>query len=122
MHYYLTLTQSDVSLTEIDDRRRERFSYFFESPEFDAIPYYDIICSLEAGFIAYKKDRKPKESDPYDFAALGSVLPYVDIVTTDATMKDMIVQLQLDQRYKTDVYSARHTDVLRLTKSLEALS
>jgi hypothetical protein len=49
------------------------------------------------------------------------VMPYVDVVTTDATMKDMIVQLKLDQRYAVDGYSARQADVLRLTERLEAL-
>jgi len=54
----------------------ERFWQFFSSPEFRSVPYYDILCSMEAGFISYRTEREPRPSDSYDFAALASVLPY----------------------------------------------
>jgi hypothetical protein len=99
----------------------ENFWQFFRSQEFRRIPYYDIFCSLEAGFIAYKPERNPRESDPYDFAALASVLPYVDIVTTDSAMKDMLIQLGLHTRYQAEVFSARESDVRELLERLRTL-
>jgi hypothetical protein len=35
---------------------------------------------------------RPKPSDAYDLAALASVLPYVNTVTTDSAMKAMLTQ------------------------------
>ena len=100
----------------------ERYWRFFESRDFDAIPYYDIFCSLEAGFLFYKPQRKPKASDPYDMAALASVLPYVDIVTTDSAMKDMLLQLKLHEKYRVEVYSARRKEVEALSQRLARLA
>jgi len=99
----------------------ERFWRFFSSPEFRSVPYYNIFCSMEAGFISYKPERKPRPSDPYDFAALASVLPYVDVMTTDSAINDMVVQLGLDVRYGVEVFSARKADVEALLKRLSGL-
>jgi hypothetical protein len=96
----------------------DEYWQFFASPAFDAVPYYDVFCSVEAGFLVHQRDRKPRGSDPYDFAALGSVLPYVDIVTTDAAMKRMLKQLGLDFRYGVEVYSPQQPDVEALAARL----
>jgi hypothetical protein len=94
---------------------------FFASPQFEAVPYYDVFCSLEAGFLVHQRDREPRGSDPYDCAALGSVLPYLDVVTTDAAMKCMVQQLGLDAKYRAEVYSPQQSDVEALTARLRAL-
>jgi hypothetical protein len=96
----------------------ERYWGFFESRDFDSIFFYDIFCSLEAGLVVYEPARKPKPSDAYDFAALASVLPYVDIVTTDSAMKNMLVKLGLHKRYSVEVYSSRLADVSALHERL----
>lgn len=113
---YCDVTGFDNSIPD------ERYWRFFESPNFAAIPYYDIFCSMEAGFVFYRPGRKPKASDPYDLAALSSVLPYVDIVTTDRTMKDMVIQLGLDTKYGAEVFSASQPDVEVLIQRLTEIT
>ena len=110
-----------IGQTEVIPRPDERYWNFFLSPEFDSIPYYDIYCSMDAGLAYYNPDRKPKPSDPYDLAALASAMPYVDIVTTDGAMKNMLLQLGLHEKYRVEVYSSRQTDVEALTTRLARL-
>lgn len=105
----------------IDGRPDRPFWSFFSSPEFGAVQYYDVFTSLEAGFRFYRPSRAPRPSDPYDYAALASVLPYVDGVTTDREMKDMLVRLGLHRKYAVEVYSAGQKDVVALTERLGML-
>ena len=109
---YERLTQGTQLATE------KPFWYFFVSPEFARIPYYDICTSVVAGFRFHKPQRSPRASDPYDLVALSSVLPYVDVVTTDGEMKDMVKRLKLHGKYGVEVYSAGKRDIQALTKRL----
>ena len=42
-------------------------------------------------------------------------LPYSDVYTTDAYMKDLIRRLELDVKYSAEALSAKYDDVLALT-------
>ena len=95
-----------------------RYWEFFTSPYFETVPFWDIYTSIQAGLFFYKPNRRPKPSDHFDMAALATALPYVDIVTTDAIMKEMLGRLGLDQKYKVEVYSSRLEDVEALFERL----
>jgi hypothetical protein len=106
----------------MDEAAAQSYAGFFASPKFRGVPFYDILCSLNAGFSYYQPTRRPRASDLFDFMALAQAMPYVDIVTTDQQMKAMAVQLGLDKRYGVVVYSSAMEDVRALTDRLSQLA
>ena len=79
------------------------------------IPFIDIFSSLVAVlYLKYKKGgQNVKESDLFDISVLATVLPYCSIVTTDKSMKEILVRtLHFDDKYKAKIFSATKTDRL----------
>lgn len=88
-----------------------RVVHFFESDLVDRIPFIRTFCSIYASLIAHESQRKLKEGDLLDVAALASVLPYCSIVTTDTNMKTHIVKrLHLDTHFGADVFAPTAED------------
>ena len=88
------------------------------------IPFIDIFSSLVAVlYIKYKKGgQNVKESDLFDISILATVLPYCSIVTTDKSMKEILVnRLHFDDKYKAMIFSATKTDRLAFQKFIREL-
>jgi len=88
------------------------------------IPFIDIFSSLVAVlYLKYKKGgQNVKESDLFDISALATVLPYCSIVTTDKSMKEILVnRLHFDDKYKAMIFSATKTDRLAFQEFIREL-
>lgn len=89
---------------------REEKDKFLRSEEMMTAPFIDIYASLRAAMICWNRKRIPHGSDLEDVMAESMVLHYCDVVTTDAFMKSLIGQLELDQKYSARIFSAQETD------------
>ena len=88
------------------------------------IPFIDIFSSLVAIlYLKYKKGgQNIKKSDLFDISALATVLPYCSIVTTDKSMKEILVnRLHFDDKYKAMIFSATKTDRLAFQEFIREL-
>ena len=65
--------------------------------------------------VVWGEGRKLKDSDLNDVLIASTVLPYCDVFATDGHMKQLILALRLDKRYKVTVFGSRKADVLDLT-------
>lgn len=72
--------------------------------------------------IAYElPERKPRASDSADLDALAQALTHCDLVTCDAFMADVVKRARLDLRHKTELFSGRRRDVIRLRDRIQAV-
>ncbi len=94
---------------------------FLESEELLACPQIEIRAALMATDIAKYPKMVPTASLNVDFDVVASFLPYVDILTTDAHMKELIVQSGVLSDYPAKVFSMATDDHARLTETLAAL-
>lgn len=81
-------------LSDVGDTRRA----------FDSMPSFDVAVSLKT---AYHRDSTHRwtTNDIHDIDALGSTLPYCDIVVTDKAMASHVLQTGLAERLSTVVLS-----------------
>lgn len=87
-------------------------------------PFIDIFSSLFAIlYFKYKKGGQSiKRSDLFDIKILATVLPYCSIVTTDKSMKEILVnRLHFDDKYKAMIFVATKTDRLAFQKFVREL-
>ncbi len=94
---------------------------FVESEDLLSCPHIEIRASLMAADIAKSPGKPPTVSLNVDFDIVASFLPYVDILTTDAYMKELMRQSGVLARYPTEVFSMTVEDHVRLTTRLSAL-
>lgn len=74
-------------------------------------------------FIQGRKPREGDLGDLYDVPILAVALPYCGIVTTDSTMKKILVnRLHFDDKYNTKIFSATKVDLLAFQKCIRDLS
>ena len=66
-------------------------------------------------------ERAARPSDQADLDALAQALVHCDLVTCDAFMADVIRRARLDLRHKTELFSGRRRDVMRLRDRAETL-
>lgn len=88
------------------------------------IPFIDIFSSLFAVlYLKYKKGgQNIKESDLWDISALATVLPYCSIVTTDKTMKEIVVrELKYNKTYNAEIFSCTEKDSIALHNKIRQL-
>jgi predicted nucleic acid-binding protein len=72
--------------------------------------------------IAYElPDRKPRPSDTADLDALAQALTHCHLVTCDAFMADVIRRARVHLRHRTEVFSGRRHDVIRLRYRIQAV-
>jgi hypothetical protein len=95
---------------------------FMESEELLNTPFVDVNASFWAAIgRAYRGEERPK-GDLYDVPILASALPYCDIVTTDKSMKEILVNiLHFDDKYKATIFSATKQDRLAFQKFIRGL-
>jgi hypothetical protein len=65
--------------------------------------------------------RRRRKSDDADLDALAVALTHCDLVTCDAFMADVVRRARLDVRHRCELFTGRHTDVLRLAQRLRGL-
>lgn len=95
---------------------------FFKSEGLLNIPFADVNASIWAAIgRAYRGEEQPK-GDFYDVPILASSLPYCDIVTTDKSMKEILVnRLHFDDKYKAKIFSATKADRLSFREFIQGL-
>jgi len=72
--------------------------------------------------IAYElPERRARPSDAHDLDALAQALIHCDLVTCDAFMADVVKRARLDLRHKTELFSGRRRDVIRLRDRIRAV-
>ncbi len=82
-------------------------------------PFVDIFASLDACFVLYDGNRRPRGSDQIDLLMTATVLPYVDIFATDRYIKNnIVIKLHFDRKYNVEVYSGKVDDVKGLIRRL----
>jgi len=77
------------------------------------IPFIDVFSSLFAVlYLKYKKGgQNVKEGDLFDISALATILPYCSVVTTDKSMKEIVVHdLKHNKKYKAEIFSCTKKD------------
>lgn len=88
------------------------------------IPFIDVFSSLFAVlYLKYKKGgQNVKEGDLFDISALATVLPYCSIVTTDKSMKEIVVHdLKYNKKYKAEIFSCTKKDRIDLHNRIKQL-
>jgi hypothetical protein len=95
---------------------------FAESEGLLHSPFIDIYGSLFAVITTHYSNRRMRPGDLYDVPILATVLPYCDVVTADAFMKEILVQvLRFDDKYKAEILSATHEDRLAFQELVKGL-
>ena len=95
---------------------------FFNSDELLSAPFIDISCSINTAIVKNYTERDPQASDRNDSAIMATVLPHVDVVTTDRFMKHILVnQLSFDNKYKCKIFSASKADRLAFKELVREL-
>jgi len=93
---------------------------FLESSEFLNCYVIDIRACLMAVDIAHFPQTLPERSLNTDFDIVASILPYVDMLTTDRHMADLIGRCSLSERYDCEVFSMRRRrELLQRLQDLE---
>ena len=94
---------------------------FLESEELPSCPHIEIRASLMAADIVNYPDKAPTVSLNADFDIVANFLPYVDILTTDAYMKELMRQSGVSAQYPAEIFSMTAEDHALLTERLSAL-
>ncbi len=84
---------------------------FFHSDSYRSVPYVDIRCKLWAKIVT--NNAKVKTGDTMDIEQLSAVMPYCHFIVTDWRMKNLIIDLGLDTKYNTAIFSIRDIDSLQ---------
>jgi hypothetical protein len=66
--------------------------------------------------------RAASPSDSADLEAIATALPHCGLLTCDAFMADVVRRTKLDRRYRTELFTGRRPDVLRLAERLRELA
>lgn len=106
MKDYDELTQQEPTLESGVD-----LALFLKSAAARAIPFIDIHSSLRAAMLTNALDRKISGTDLDDVQSISVALPYVDILTCDKYMKNLLVSTKLDQKYGTLVFGGKTEDI-----------
>lgn len=85
----------------------------------DAVPAVCIRAELEALFCIRQIKEEP--ADQWDIMRVASALPYADVMVVDGGRTADIVDLELDRRFKTRVFSTRPADQDRLLTCLREM-
>lgn len=86
---------------------------------FNNIPTLDIRTSLSAIISVYNK--KENVNDQIDIMRISTGLPISDIFLTDKQRKNEIIELELDKKYDTTVFSGTKKDLEKLIAELEKI-
>lgn len=87
----------------------DKLIFELEKNRFENIPTLDIKMSLLALMSVYSKKETP--GDHIDLMRIATGLPIADILFTDKKRKNEILELELDKKYKTKVFSGTKKDL-----------
>ena len=96
--------------------------FFSNSDLLDQIPFIHIFCSTYASLRFHQQERKSKDGDWLDVAALASALPYCSLVTTDKSMTHIVKSQGLDTKYEAEIFTPTTEGIDALLKRLEAFA
>ncbi len=101
----------------------KRLSSFLDSGWLRAVPFVDVVSSLNAAVLVYEEAREPEEGDFYDSLIVGTVLPYCDVLVTDNFLKSILVKrLGLHKKYHVEVFSGKGGELDRLLTCLDGFT
>ena len=80
-----------IHLIGIDPKDDKIVNNFVRSKELLDSPYVDVNASIWAAIARTYQGGEPSKGDFYDVPILASALPYCDIVTTDKSMKGIVL-------------------------------
>jgi hypothetical protein len=89
----------------------EGLSKFFSSEYFKQIPIIEIACSIRAKIATQRDSIKP--GDYMDIEQISAVLPFFDIVITDASMRHCLNLLKYPDKYKCKIFSISEFDKIK---------
>lgn len=99
----------DILISGLNDRGATLSDVFDRSDEsrgqFDAMPSFDVAVTLKSEYHRNGQHRWTT-NDIHDIDALGSTLPYCDIVVTDKAVADKVLRTGLAERLGTTVLSS----------------
>ena len=100
----------------------KRLAAFMDSGWLKAVPFVDVVSSLNAAILVYEEAREPEEGDFYDSLIVGTVLPYCDILATDNFLKGILVKrLGFHTKYHVEVFSGKGSELEGLLAYLGGL-
>jgi hypothetical protein len=102
-----------ISSRSVDD--------FLASDAFFDLPYIYCAVRLTASLLS-EKARRFRDSDYVDLRFVARALPYCDLMLVDADLKNRIQSQKLDQRFSTQVLSAKLSDYREAATWLRARS
>jgi len=92
---------------------------FVKSDYFANIPTIKIRCMMWAHLLIAHNHRPIKQSDFLDIEIISAYLPYVDILTTDHFMYNVIRELKLDKEYNTEIFSSKNSSIKNFIKKIK---
>lgn len=96
----------------------EQAEAFISGPVFEQIAILHIASLMWARELTSASSRKGKASDQTDIQMLSTILPYADMLCTDTYMAVVVRELELDQKYETEIFSMKEEDVKIFTKRI----
>ncbi|HHT9131531.1 MAG TPA: hypothetical protein ACFYED_03495 [Candidatus Tripitaka californicus] len=100
----------------------KRLAAFMDSGWLKAVPFVDVVSSLNAAILVYEEAREPEEGDFYDSLIVGTVLPYCDILVTDNFLKGILIKkMGFQVKYHVEVFSGKGSELEGLLACLEGL-
>lgn len=104
------------------DPELKRLATFMDSGWLKAVPFVDVVSSLNAAILVYEEAREPEEGDFYDSLIVGTVLPYCDMLVTDNFLKGILVKrLGFHTKYHVEVFSGKGSELEGLLACLGGL-
>jgi hypothetical protein len=93
---------------QVKENELQKALQFFDSASVDSVPLIHIFCSIFASLRFHESNRNYTGNEREDTIALACVIPYCQIVTTDANMKTNVVdRLHFDKKYTMSVFVPR---------------
>jgi len=85
---------------------------FFVSPQLLDCSFIHIWSSLIAADIFFNQAKRPSSSLFMDFEIVASLLPYVDILTTDGYISDLVMKAKLSDRFNAQIFTVKQRKAL----------
>jgi hypothetical protein len=83
---------------------------FYLSDTFKEIPIMEIKCKIIAKILT--ESSKVKQGDVMDIEQVSALLPYCNYMVLDRSMKHWLLNLKLDKKYNTNIFSISDCDNL----------
>ncbi len=104
--------QKGLNTYKTYDPGLKRLTAFADSGWLRAVPFVDIVSSVNAAILVYEEAREPEEGDFYDSLIVGTVLPYCDVLVTDNFLKSILTKrLGYHKKYHVEVFSCKGSEL-----------